>query len=137
MASPGSLAGSLRFRLRRGLRASFLVGIWAFVAGPSLDAELADGASPTASILLRARADWITKPRACRMVAQTLIGAVEAAEQPPNRGLSLRVPVDADAVQVCRNDVLALAEALATIERPSAHGVGQPVAAITEMTKGW
>jgi hypothetical protein len=123
MASPGSLAGPLRFELHRALRTSFLVRLWAFVAGPSLDAELADGVSPTASILLGARADWITRPRALRIVAQALRAAVEAAEQPPNRGLSSRVPVEAGAIRVCRDDVLALAETLATIERPSAFGV--------------
>ena len=122
MASRGSLAGPLRFELRRALRTGFLVRLWAFVAGSMLDAELAHGVSPTASILLGARADWITSPRACRIVAQALRGAVKAAERPPNRGLSSRVPVEADAIQVCRDDVLALAQTLTTIERPSAYG---------------
>lgn len=123
MASSGSLAGPLRFEPHRALRTRLLVRVWAFVAGPSLDAELADGVSPTASILLGARADWITRPRACRLVAQVLRGAVEAAEQPPNRSLSSRVPVEADAVELCADEVLALAERLTTIERPSAFGV--------------
>lgn len=123
MASPDSLAGPSRFELRGVRRTSFLVRLCAFVVGPSLDAQLADGVSPTASILLGARADWITRRRACRLVAQALTGAVEAAEQPPNRGLSSRVPIQADAVEVCRDDVLALAEALITIERPSVFGV--------------
>ena len=123
MASPDSLAGPLRFEPRRSLRASFLVRLCVWVAGPSLDAELADGLSPRASILLRARADWITGPRGCRAVAQALRGAVEAARRTPDRGLSSRVPVDADAVLVCRDDLLALAETLSTIEQPSAYGV--------------
>jgi hypothetical protein len=33
------------------------------------------------------------------------------------------VPVEADAIQACRDDVLALAETLATVERPSSYGV--------------
>jgi hypothetical protein len=123
MASPGSLAGALHFEPRRARRTSFLVRLWAFVAGPSLDAELARGVSPTANILLGARADWITRPRAARKVAQALRGAVEAADRCPNRGLSSKVPVAADAIQVCRDDVLALTGALITIERPSAFGM--------------
>jgi hypothetical protein len=123
MASPDALAGPLRFELRRALRTSFLVRLWAFLAGPGLDAKLASGITPTASIVLGARADWITRPRGCRNVAQALRGAVEAAEQRQHRGLSSRVPVEADAVQICRDEVLALAETLCTIERPSAYGV--------------
>jgi hypothetical protein len=122
MASPGSLAGLLRSKRRGTLRTSFLVRLWAFIAGPSLDAELAQGISPTASVLLTARADWITRPRACRMVAQALRGAVEAAERAPDRGLTSRVPLDAAAIEACRDEVVALAETLATIERPSAFG---------------
>src|SRR5262249_26465032 len=112
MASPGSLAGPFRLEPRRAPWASFLVGLWALAAGPSLDTQLAEGVSPTASSLLGARADWITRPRSCRMVAQALRRAVEAAARPPNRGLSSRVPLAADAIQVCRDDVLALAETL-------------------------
>ena len=78
MASPGSLAGALRFELRRARRTGFLVRLWAFVAGPSLDAELAHGVSPTASILLGARADWITSPPSntslpARLVVSTIL----------------------------------------------------------------
>jgi hypothetical protein len=123
MASPDSLAGPLRFEPRRSLRTSLLVRLCVWAAGPKLDAELADGLSPRASILLRVRADWITRPRGCRAVAQALRGAVEAARRTPDRGLSSRVPVDADAVLVCRDDLLALAETLSTIEQPSAYGV--------------
>jgi hypothetical protein len=49
---------------------------------------------------------------------------VEAAERTPDQGwLESSVPVDVDAVQVCREDVLALAQRLATIEWPPARGV--------------
>ena len=123
MASPDSLAGPSRFELRCARRTSFLVRLWAFVVGPSLDAQLAEGVNPTASILLGARADWITRTRTRRVVAQALRGAVESADGPQNRGLSSRVPVEADAIQARRDDVLALAETLITIERPSAFGV--------------
>jgi hypothetical protein len=121
MASPGSLAGPLRSELQGVLRTPLLVRLRAFLAGPRLDAELADGISPTTSIVLGARADWITRRRACRTVAQGLRGAVKAAERPPDP-FYLEVPVDAGAVQACRDDLLALAQTLATIERPSAHG---------------
>jgi hypothetical protein len=57
-------------------------------------------------------------------VARALRSAIAAAERPPDPGrLDSKVPVDAGAVQACRDDVLALAETLATIERPPARGV--------------
>jgi hypothetical protein len=121
MASPGSLAGP--FRSRRAFTTSLLVRLWAFLAGCALDAKLADGISPPTSIVLGARADWITTHRACCRVAQALRGAVERAERPPDRCLQASVPIDAGAVQACRDDVLALADTLTTIERPPAHGV--------------
>ena len=124
MASP-ALAGLSRPERQVLLRTrpSFLVRLWAFLAGPCLDAKLADGINPTTSVVLGARADWITTHSARRTVAQALRGAVEAAERPPDRGLQGRVPVDAVAIQACRDDVLALADTLLTIERPSAYGV--------------
>ena len=123
MASPGSPAAHLPSESRRSPRTSLLVRLCAFLGGPSLDPELAQGISPTASILLGARADWITRPRACQKVAQALRGAVEAAERLPDRRRSTRVPLEADAIQACRDDALALAETLATVERPSSYGV--------------
>jgi hypothetical protein len=124
MASPGSLAGRFPPRLRGGPAKRFVVRLWAFLAGPRYDAELADGISPTTSIGLGARADRITGRAACRRVAQALRGAVEAAEWPPDPNrLDSSVPVDAGAVQVCRYEIVALAETLATIERPPARGV--------------
>jgi hypothetical protein len=100
-----------------------LVRLWSFLDGPRLDDRLADGISPTTSVVLAARADWITNPRSCRTVAQALRGAVDAADRPPDRGLHSRVPVEAGAIQVCRENVLALAETLSTAERPPAYGV--------------
>ena len=123
MASPDSLAGGLPRELRGLYRKAFLARLWALIAGPRLDAELADGISPTKSIVLAARAGWITRRRACRRVTQALSGAVEAAERPPDSRLDSKVPVDSGAVRACKEEVLSLAQMLATIERPPAHGV--------------
>ena len=124
MAFPGSLAGGLTRELRGAPWKPLHARLWAFLEGPRYDAELAAGLSPTKSIYHGARADRITTRRACRTVAQALRGAVEAAESPPDPGyLHSRVPVDPGAIQVCSDDVLALADTLATIERPPARGV--------------
>jgi hypothetical protein len=119
-----SLAGRLPSDLRAAPGKRFLAWLCAFLAGPRYDAELADGIGPATNIVAAARAARITTRRACRRVAHALRGAVEAAERPPDRGrLGSRVPVDVGAVQVCRDDVLGLAQTLATIERPPARGV--------------
>jgi hypothetical protein len=124
MASPGSLTGRLPPERHGAPGKRFLARLCALLAGPRYDAELADGISPTTSIGLGARAARITTRSACRRVARALRGAVEAAERPPDPGrLDSKVPVDAVAVQTCKDDVLALAETLARIERPPARGV--------------
>jgi hypothetical protein len=124
MASPGSLTGGLPRETRGTSLKAFLARLGAFLAGPRYDAELADGISPTRSICHAARAGRITSRPACHRVAQALNGAVEAAELPPRPNcLTTRVPVDAGAIRVCRDQLLALADALATIERPPARGV--------------
>ena len=124
MASPGSLAGALRRELRGAPRKAFLARLGAFLAGPRYDAELADGVSPMKSICHAARAGRITTRRACHRVGQALQEAVEAAERPPDpHRLGTKVPVDSGAVRVCRDEVLSLADTLATIERPPARGV--------------
>jgi hypothetical protein len=123
MASPGSLAGGLARELRGAPRKPLHARLWAILDGPRYDAELAAGISPTKSIYHGARADRITTRRACRTVAQALRRAAKAAEQPPPNHLSSQVPVDSGAVRLCRDEVLSLAETLATSERPSARGV--------------
>jgi hypothetical protein len=124
MASPGSLAGGLPRELRGASRKAFLAQLLALLAGPRYDAELADGISPMKSIGHAARAGRITRRRACRRVARALHGAVEAAERPPDPNrLDSKVPVDSGAVRICKDEVLSLADTLATIERPPVHGV--------------
>lgn len=123
MASSRSLAGGfLSSELRGAPRKRLHARLWAFLEGHRYDAELADGISPMKSIYHGARADRITTRRACRRVGQALQRAVEAAEQPPNH-LDSKVPVDSAAVGACRDEVLSLADRLATIERPPARGV--------------
>jgi hypothetical protein len=110
--------------LRGASRKAFLARLGAFLAGARYDAELADGISPTKSICHAARAGRITSRRARRRVAQALNRAVEAAEPPPDPScLDTKVPVDSGAVRVCRDEVLLLADRLATIERPPVRGV--------------
>src|SRR5262245_23177605 len=124
MASPGSLAGGLRRELRGAGRKAVLARLWTLLAGPRYDAELADGISPVKSIGHAARAGRITTRRACRRVAQALRRAVAAAEGPQNPNcLDTKVPVDSGAVRACKDEVLSLADTLATIERPPARGV--------------
>lgn len=124
MASPGSLAGGLPHELRGAPWKAFLARVGAFLAGPRLDAELAEGISPTRSLRHAARAGQISRHRACRRVAQALNGAVEAAERPPGpHHLDSKVPIDSGAVRVCKDEVLSLAESLGAIERPPARGV--------------
>jgi hypothetical protein len=123
MASPGSLAGGLPREVRGVAWRAFLARGCAFLAGPRYDAELADGIGPTTSIYHAARAGRITTPRECRRVAGALRRAVAAAERPRPNWLDAKVPVDAGAVRVCRDRLLALADTLATVERPPARGV--------------
>jgi hypothetical protein len=123
MGVPGSLAGRFPPE-RRGTPGGPFLRLWAILAGPRYDADLADGLSPTTSLGLSARADRITTRRACRRVARALKAAIKAAERPPEPGrLDSKVPVDAGAVQCCKDEVLALAKTLATIDRPPARGV--------------
>jgi hypothetical protein len=124
MVSPGSLAGRLPRELRGVPRKAFRARLWAFLAGCRYDAELADGISPMKSIYHAARAGRITTPRARRKVAQALQRVVERTERRPYpHRLDSRVPVESSAVRACKDEVLSLADTLATIERPYARGV--------------
>jgi hypothetical protein len=123
MASPGSLAGGSPREVRGAPRSPFLGWLWALLAGPRFEAELAAGIRPTTSICHAAHGERITTPRACRRVADALRRAVDAAERPSPYCLSSRVPIDAGAVRACRDQLLALADRLADVERPPARGV--------------
>jgi hypothetical protein len=124
MASPGSLTGRLPPERHGAPGKRFLARLCALLAGPRYDAELADGISPTTSIGLGARAARITT------VARAAGSRGRSGElwrrrngRPDPGRLDSKVPVDAVAVQTCKDDVLALAETLARIERPPARGV--------------
>jgi hypothetical protein len=123
VVSRGSSRGRLSPELL-GPPFRILTSLWAFFNGPRYDAAIADGINPATSIGLSTRASRITRRRACHRVAQALRGAVDAANQPsaPNPW-DPRVPVDASAIQFCSDDVLALAETLATLHQPPARGV--------------
>jgi hypothetical protein len=119
VASTGSLAAKVR---PSGPGRRLVAHLWAFLAGPSLDFDLADGVSPSASLSLSIRAHRITRPRARLNLALALRSAIDAAGQ-PIRPMSARIPVDADAVLSCQAELRALAESIATIEQPRARGV--------------
>jgi hypothetical protein len=124
MPFPGFQAGRLPPEPVGASGKRFLARLWALLAGPRYDAELAVGISPSTSICLRARANQITRRRACRRVAEALGGAIEAAKAPPKPNpWDPKVPVDAAAIQSCSDSVSALAETLATIKRPPVRGV--------------
>lgn len=123
MASPGSLAGGPPREVRGAPQRPFLGWLWALLAGPRFEAELAEGIRPTTSICHAAYADRITTPRACRRVAGALLRAVDAAERRSPACLSSRVPIDRGAVRACRDQLLALADTLASVERPPVRGV--------------
>lgn len=124
MASSGSLAQGLPRGPRGASRRAFLAPLWAFLAGPRYDAELADGISPMASIRHAARAGWIARRGSCRRVSRALRRALEAAKQAQDGNcLDSKAPVDADAVRASRVGLLSLADTLATIEHPPARGV--------------
>ncbi len=124
MASHRSLAGHPFPKPPSAAAKRLLAPLLAFVAGPHFDAELANGIRPSTSIGLGARADHITKRGPCLRVARALRAAIEAAERPsPPNPWDVRVPVAAGAIRSCTDEVLALAEALATTDRPPARGV--------------
>jgi hypothetical protein len=98
------------------------VRLWTFLAGPTLDADLAAGVRPSSSPALSLRAHRITTPKARRRVAQALCFRIAAAKTPSHR-FSARVPVDQGAVLSCQTEIRALAAHVATIERPRPQGV--------------
>ena len=96
--------------------------IWTFLAGPTLDAELAAGVRPSASPALSLRAHQITRPKARRRLAQALCFRIAAAKTPSPR-FSAQIPVDRGAVLSCQTEIRELAAHVATIERPRPQGV--------------
>lgn len=99
-----------------------VVLLWTFVAGPTLDAELAEGVRPSASTALSLRARHISSPRARRRLAEALRLRIEAAKS-PSPSWSVRVPVDQVAVLSCQAEITALANRIATIQHPRPRGV--------------
>jgi hypothetical protein len=96
--------------------------IWTFLAGPTLDAELAAGVRPSASPALSVRAHQITRPKARRRLAQALCLRIAAAKT-PSPPFSARIPVDRGAVLSCQTEIRALAAHVATIEHPRPQGI--------------
>jgi hypothetical protein len=117
MTSPTAAASTSSPISRR-----FIDVVRVFVAGPYLDAELADGIRARGSRQLTLRARHITKPRARRKLARALLSAIEASRE-PILPLSPRIPVDSAAVLACREEITALAESIEAIGQPSARAV--------------
>ena len=87
-----------------------------------LDRRLAEGAAPTSSPELELRARQLRGPRSRRALSEGLIGAVEAAANPPSLWLSRR-PVDVSGVSQAARSLRALARDLVGLSEPSVRGI--------------
>jgi hypothetical protein len=92
------------------------------VQGLSLDSDLAMGVRPSASAAHLARADRITRPQTRRRIRAALNRALEEAYAPQRR-LTPKAPLSAEAIRACRDELSRLAEAVVTTENPRVQGV--------------
>ncbi len=97
-------------RPRQPLRLRFAV--WRRRA--RLDAALAAGCDPQASLVLAVRAEQLTSARSRLALARTIENLLDAAEEPPGawRHSSSQPPLQRDAVLSARTDMLAIADRL-------------------------
>jgi hypothetical protein len=114
MTSRGPLAERLGF----GIRARWL----AHVHAPRLDADLADGVRPSASPAHQLRADHLHRARVRRRIAYALNRAAADASRPV-RHLTPQAPLSRMAIRCCREQLLALATSVATLENPRTQGL--------------
>src|SRR5262249_30554910 len=98
-----------------------LARLWAHIAAPYLDEELAEGVNPSRNLPLAVRAEQITEPKARRIVADTLRSSVRRAGLPG--GLDARAPLDDRTILLCRDQIVRLADHIVSMEHPSARGV--------------
>jgi len=96
--------------------------LWARLAGPYLDQELAEGVNPSRNLELRLRARQITTTKARRSVAEALRSAVRRMSRPP-AGINPGVPMDDEAILSCRYELRQLADRIVSMKHPCARGV--------------
>ena len=94
----------------------------ASLEGPIIDAELAEGISPSASPQHRARADRMRRPRIRRRIAAALRYPVEQSTRQAKR-YSPSVLYAVRAIRRLQRDLLALADLVATLEDASPRGL--------------
>lgn len=94
----------------------------AFVQAYRLDAELAEGLRPSASPAHQLRADRLHRARVRRRIASALNRAVADASRPV-RYRSPQVPLSRMEIRCCREQLLALATSVATVENPRTQGL--------------
>jgi hypothetical protein len=118
-----SFTGSLSKR-HDGHRPPFalLARLLAFLRSPILDAELAAGVRPSASLAHRLRADHLRRKRVRRHIADALIRAVEDAARPVPH-LTPQAPIRREAVRGCQREIRELSRTVVAAENPRAQGV--------------
>jgi hypothetical protein len=121
MTSPDALAGRLGLG-NRPARISLFHRVLAVVRAPTVDAELAEGVSPSASPAHQLRADHIRRPQTRSRIASALNAAIDDADGlGPYR--SPIAPVNREAIILCRRELQALAESVPSAENASTRGL--------------
>lgn len=89
-----------------------------------LDSELARGVPPETTIALALHAERLTRPAACRQLAQTIRRLIAAARpRPGGRALVPLVPLRHEEIRDARPELEALADRLVAAGPVSARGV--------------
>lgn len=121
MTSTGAPRGRLGPGNRRA-RTLLVPRFLAFVQAPSLDAELANGIRPSATLAHQLRADHLTRARVRRRIATALYRAVADASRPVRHGTP-QAPLSREAIRCCHRELRALATSVATLENPRTQGL--------------
>ena len=120
MTSPGALAARLGLGYRQ--RVLLIPRLLAVVRAPTLDADLAAGIRPSATLVHQLRADHLKQARVRQRLACALSRAVTDASRPVRQG-TVEVPRSREAIRSCQRELRALATAVATLENPRVQGV--------------
>jgi hypothetical protein len=101
--------------------------------GFRLDQELADGASPEASIELALRAQLLVRPRHRRELGRTMGRLLSTAQQRRYAG-AMRVPVCRDRIRACEDELGELIRRLQARGPVPARGVAKAGLLLTDAT---
>ena len=121
MSSPDALAGRLGLGNRRA-RALLIPRVLAVVRAPTLDADLAAGIRPSATLVHQLRADHLRRARVRHRIAFALNRAVADASRPIRHGTA-QAPLSREAIRCCHRELHALAASVAIVENPRVRGV--------------